>query len=516
MSATAARIEPKANENESSFVIRAHRALMKEIPDSTERNAVVWDAWDSARGPSRAEQLASKHFPAERYEMSPGHCYFAEHETTRNDGTPVKYSVNDLVGIINNLNHRVLERECFQAITEGHTSDNQKAGDEPTILGYSGPYRLGMIGHEKPVFAIFGNEYHNRAHQSTLANRPRRSVELLTLRSTGERFFDPIAALGARSPRLAMPAKYSQIDSSEVEIDRYSFTAPASFPGGSNTYIPGPDEYSADSDEEQQSMNGSIANEDIAKIVQAMMETPEMQFVRSQMQGGAAPGMGGGMPPGMDPGMGGGAAGGMGDEDPMGGGQDAFSPAGGGESGPPTGDFSPIQEDDDQSQYEMTQYDRDRYQALEETVERYQAENAALKQDMQTLRAHHGVLAKNLANVIKEKADVKRKSQLTQLVDRYSIFDLDEECQRCLYEAGSDMSDKEFEAHVAQMEKLGARARPMSVSIPDGVLADDRNTERYAAENELAVEIHTESANNGEFLSYDQCLAKAREQLKSR
>jgi hypothetical protein len=82
-----------------------------------------------------------------------------------------------------------------------------------------------MIGKDDPKFSIFADEYHYRDTANQLAKKPRRSVELITFHNTGERFIDPVAALGGRAPRLAMPSRYSveqySADGSIVKVSRY-------------------------------------------------------------------------------------------------------------------------------------------------------------------------------------------------------------------------------------------------------------------------------------------------------
>ena len=74
--------KPKQHESEAQFCIRAHKALMQEIPDWRERNQAVWGAWDEDRGPGVAAKLAETNFPPDRFSTSPGHCYFIEHKNS--------------------------------------------------------------------------------------------------------------------------------------------------------------------------------------------------------------------------------------------------------------------------------------------------------------------------------------------------------------------------------------------------------------------------------------------------
>ena len=455
---------------------------------------MIWDAWDNSQGPSRGRQLARQKFPAERFAFSPAHCHFAEHDKIEPTGQTKHVGLQDLVTILNENNSQILDRENFQAITLGHTSDHPTAKD-PDVIGFAGPYRLGMIGHEKPVFAIFGDEYHRKDRLHDVQSAPRRSIELNTLRSTGQRWFDPIAALGAKAPRLAMPAKYGA--SADAEIERYSVVAPAYFPGGSNTNV---DKTHYDQEtnfsQEDQMNTQSISDQDIAAIVAAIEQMPEIQFIRSMPQfvtQGAGPGggdLGGGAPSAPAPG---GA---------MGGAPDEAQPMGGGDE-----DLTPLEDDDDMNQkpqqFSAQNYvDVDRYQARINQLEN------ALRQQMGTISQMTAAMESEHRNA----SDVRRQSRLETLSSRYGVIDCDEELEKCLYSAGSEMSDQEFDKHCDSLEKIGSRADAMAGSvIPRGELPmNERDTARFAAECSTAQEIFNEKINQGEWVDWDTALSLAR------
>lgn len=495
-------LSPQSGENEHAFIVRAHKALLDEVPDFNRRNQMIWDAWDSQKGPSRGRQLASQKFPSERYAFSPAHCHFAEHDKVEPNGQTKHVGLQDLVTILNENNSQILDRENFQAITLGHTSENPTHKD-PDVIGFAGPYRLGMIGHEKPVFAIFGDEYHKKDRLQEVQSAPRRSIELNTLRSTGQRWFDPIAALGAKAPRLAMPAKYDRTEDAEVE--RYSVVAPAYFPGGSNTNIDKTHyDNEANFSNQGNEMNAqSISDQDIAAIVAAIEQMPEIQFIRSMPQfvtQGA--GLGGEMAPTAPPA--GGAMGGA-----MGGPAGALPPGGMGDE--PDGDdgqLTPIEDDDDMNQnpqqFSASRYvDVDRYQARIEQLE------GVLRQQMGTISQMTAAMESEHRNA----TDIRRQSQIEQLASRYSVIDAEEELEKCLYSAGSEMNDAEFSKHCDSLEKIGARADALvGSSIPRGEMPmNERDTARFAAECTAAQEIFNEKINQGEWIDWDTALSMARQ-----
>jgi hypothetical protein len=163
-----------------------------------------------------------------------------------------------MVRCVRGNNHRIRDFDGFAPLSDGHTpAPDDPDQTRPPILGYVGPYRLGMIGREKPRWAVFADEAHLRGPaEETLKGQPRRSVELWTFANDPTKmYFDPIAALGSETPRLPLPVTYSDLETAQgVTVTRYSFVSP----GASNTFISGagigkekkrPKEYCNDSKE---------------------------------------------------------------------------------------------------------------------------------------------------------------------------------------------------------------------------------------------------------------------------
>ena len=204
-------VKPKNNETHEDFVVRAHEKLMNSVPDADERNELVWSTWRNSRGLTDAEAACEKEFgSSDKFHVRPNVCYFVEHETVDGQGNDVTFGHRDLAEITQTNNKRISELKAFSAISDNHThpDDHSHEGDPP-VLGAVGCYKLGMVGDKEPKFAIFGDEYQYKSAADDLARKPRRSVELITFHTTGERYIDPVAALGGRAPRLAMPTQYS-------------------------------------------------------------------------------------------------------------------------------------------------------------------------------------------------------------------------------------------------------------------------------------------------------------------
>jgi hypothetical protein len=303
-----------------------------------------------------------------------------------------------------------------------------------------------MIGNVNPVFAIFGTESRRIDKTDELESLPRRSVELITIKRTGERYFDPIAALGADSPRIAMPAHYSVGDSAKVY--RYSMEAGlASMPGGSNTYVPGSSGKKIDS--YNSNPGETMDDQMIAQIVQAILDTPQMKWVEKQMQAEEGAGAGG-------------DAGAM---VPAEGGAFGETPA----TDAPGGDTLPMAPDSKK---------KDGYAAKLAEHERA-----------------HDYLVRRVATLEQELADADRRNRITNLAKDNPFIDAEEEFDRCLYSHGATMSDEQFKLHVEQIEKYANRVRPLIVDpVPRGVFPGDsvsRTTDKYKAACDEAVKMHT-------------------------
>lgn len=463
---------PKPGESEFDFTTRAHKDLAGKVDNYFDRNEMVWKQWDKyCKTPDRTTVVADRLLGDRYVDAGPPVAYFTEHETLAPDGSPRKYGLKDLIGIASQQNHNVVERGRFAAISDDHTVDDPQ-GKQPAILGYATRYRLGQLGFDHPVWAIFAHERVAKDNVQRFHSLPRRSVELLTDRRTGQRLFDPIAALGSKAPRLSMPGRY-EVDG---DIERYSFAG--AYPGGGNTRL------------EQFSHEGNmeLSDEALRQIVEAIKSLPELQWVSTQMAGGGAPiappaGAAIGPAPGMpgDP-----MAGGMPPPDAMGGSPDAAG------MGPPPGDSAPP-DDDDQNQYSFfggNSVDVERYAQLQKTVG-----------DLQTVIQKQ---ADQIATLANSRADATRQVRLAELEAKYQGFiSSSEEVEKCLYSHGSKMDDAAFDAYCQNIERFAARAQVTSVgALPAGVQNQsppevDRYSDKFREIASVAIERHTADLEAG-------------------
>ena len=239
---------PEQNESLERYTIRCSQVLPDMDPDQF--NRAVWDTWRKYRGPTDEEKIAGQYFSPEKYRVVPSVCVFAEHQTTTAKGEPRNYDLDYLSRIVAGNNDRIADVGAFPALAEDHTSN---PGDpnprDPQILGYAGNYRLGRIGRKEPRWAVFQDEYQLKDSATVLDRKPRRSVELWTFKD-GRAHFDPIAALGAEAPRIALPMRYQQFEHGDASVERYSYAGNDTVPAAGNTFVQSvgnkKDKYSAD------------------------------------------------------------------------------------------------------------------------------------------------------------------------------------------------------------------------------------------------------------------------------
>ena len=159
-------------------------------------------------------------------------CIFDEHIS--DDG--VTYDKRLLECIAENCNSRIRDTGDWCPVVDLHTVEGGKREDEPPVVGLAGPFHVGTFGNESPRNAIFCTFWIFKDQVELFRRRPRRSVEIWPEERPEDRYFDPIAILGAETPRRDLGLIYSKARSKDTKPIRYE----ASSPGGANTYIPEP------------------------------------------------------------------------------------------------------------------------------------------------------------------------------------------------------------------------------------------------------------------------------------
>lgn len=305
---------PQQGESYEDYVCRAHLALLPSIPEPAERNAAVWGMWEQTNGDAERDRAAQR-FSADQFDRRPMVPLFVEHQKVNQaaDGSEsvTHYNVDELKKIIRENNFRIADTDAYTGLVDRHTvPSGSRDPMPPKTLGYVGPYRLGMLGRKHPRFAIFADEHHRKDRADVLADRPRRSVEVLKLRANGRRYIDPIAAL-AEAPRLPLPVHSYAADSDETLVaERYSAIAPhagpyglvsdveidlfegmaaaiggdaGGSPGASNTYVPkfSRDKNEATAETEEKDVLNNPNNPDgmVRQVIDALQSTEEWQAI---------------------------------------------------------------------------------------------------------------------------------------------------------------------------------------------------------------------------------------------
>lgn len=525
---------------------------MQEISDPNARNREVWAACDRYYGDPERER-AEAYFPPDQFEHRRDMCLWFEHETQVQgpDGPMIKKNdVNRIRDIVRENNARIANTDAYSAIVDKHTKANgERDPMPPRTIGFAGPYRIGMIGRIEPKFALFADEHRRKDASEVFKDRPRRSVEVLTLRANGRSYIDPIAAL-SEAPRLPLPVQYQPGESGVVEryqadpvyadVERYE----GAMPGGSNTFLPGGFEkkrFDAMSDDQsQQPENGSMSlgPEDLNQIITALLSTPQMKFIEQMMQ---QQGMGGDMGDGQAP------------ADPMGGQMPpdpappaapfpGSQPPAAGPAGPPA---PPAKEPyiapmlaagagmmaggamanrnsaggAMANRYSAGDGDYEREPSEEEMTEQY----AALAESHKSTLEEVSALRRIVADLKMSEADATRKMRIAGLASKYPhMVDASSVEEKCLYSAGSVMSDSDFEDHIEIVESYAAKAPGITTStamvpggeMPHSVQSQTVEQAQYeAALADAAVEIYSASLATGKVISQDDAWSEARKKI---
>ena len=328
-------IEPKKNESESDFVQRAHTALMQECPNADDRNRMVFDAWREHHGESEEEKAAHAKFSDDDYAHITNVPAFKEHEypwmpkkkdgsyVLDEEGHPVvrkeNYDFDSLKAICDNLNFRIADTGDFVPLTDKHSPKKGTEESKPRVMGFAGPFGMGMIGNKEPKWGIIAKQEHwfrDKAHMAR--ELPRRSPEVYLGRPMEQRILDPITVLGADTPALDMGIHYSEVglagQESEEQFAYYSgppilahydgMAAAPTFPGGGNCApleeVKVKKKYSEEppaapkvaapaTPEPHEGNTGMISPEDANTIIKALFETEPMQELMKIIEERKAP-----------------------------------------------------------------------------------------------------------------------------------------------------------------------------------------------------------------------------------
>lgn len=247
-------------------------------------------------------------FPDSEFVNKPNVPVFAEHETLAKDGRKLKFGYAELKAVADRCNRRIQETGDYAALSLGHNPEPQAkamGAATPKTVGYAGPFRMGEIkgfdGSTK--FAILADLHYFSSDWEEAKKYGRRSAELWVEDRYEEMFLDPIALLGAETPRLDLGLVYSRYHEGRL-IEKYA----AVFPGAINTHVLDQQNYAAEAPMDNP---GSQDPELVKAIVDAIMQLPQWQWIESQMAamdsegqttaGSVGDAMGGQVPPANGP-----------------------------------------------------------------------------------------------------------------------------------------------------------------------------------------------------------------------
>jgi hypothetical protein len=164
---------------------------------------------------------------------------FAEHVTKARNGRTLIFNRENLQRLAESCNRRIQQTGDYAAVTIGHTPDRDAlaaGAPPPKVVGFAGPFRVGRLGEgEDARWCIFADLRIYPEFRELLKHYPRRSAELWLAGDYDQMYLDPIALLGAQTPRLDLGLVYSA-QRGGVMVEKYA----AAFPSATNTCVPAP------------------------------------------------------------------------------------------------------------------------------------------------------------------------------------------------------------------------------------------------------------------------------------
>jgi hypothetical protein len=430
-------------------------------------------------------RTADSLFPPDKYVNKPGVVVFAEHRTRLRDGTPVTYDREVLEKIARNCNRRIEETGNYAAVCIGHTDED---GSDKPLIGFAGPFRV----EERDGRAVIVADFHIfKEDVDELKRYPRPSPEVWIPRDgfDPERIFlDPIAMLGAETPRLdlGMTFLYHARDG-DLYCEKYAATLPA--PG--SVTVPA---FETEHRKTEYAM-AALTPEDIQAILKAIESTDWYKWVRQQMAASEKPGeqkTENGQPPVEDKAT-----------------KTAYAKESDDEP-----DDEPDQDSDDavnkaEAEPARPERDKDRPKRVEEyrCTTHYAKREAVLEAQREIYQ-----LRRELEHERALRVNSERRRILDGLARRYAV-NVDEEMELCRY---GRMDDKEFQRHVQRIEAY-YRPLPVGTALPGWTEAysePEMTRETYQRQQERklsdkARDYVTKLANRGQWISYEEALELA-------
>lgn len=236
-----AALAAMAGETQPQFFARASRSLQRQIPSVNRRTIEILRIWKSSANDKDLRDKAAAMFPKAKFVHFGPRCIFLEHTVPASADTQqpeITYGQQELQQLVEWANYRIRNSDNFAVISDGHTpsqDEKAKGAGMPSPLGYSGPFYLGQLGDIDPLWAIYADEWVHRDDVPRFEKLQRRSPEVWASEPMSQRTLDPIAALGAETPKLDCGMNLYARASDGQLVMRYSA---ATLPGPTNSFIP--------------------------------------------------------------------------------------------------------------------------------------------------------------------------------------------------------------------------------------------------------------------------------------
>ena len=437
---------------------------------------------------------ANDPFPEEKFLKIPGVVVFTEHRTRLRDGRPAVYDRETLERIAANCNRRIDETGNYAAVCIGHTSPENS--DKP-LIGFAGPFRV----EERNGKAVLVCDFHIlRDEVDNLARYPRPSPEVWIPEDGFDPdriFLDPIAMLGAETPRLDLGMTFLY----RAMAGPYLCEKYAAAPAPGNVAVP---EFGARKKVryEKEDSPMPLAKEDIQAILKAIESTDWYSWLRQQMAANAGgehkepDGDEGETPP---------------DNTAK---ADKYEAE---DTPPPPKKKRPDDDDlepDDEPAEDLEDEDTEEPPRKPRKVEEYRCTTHYAKRE-DVLEAQREIYRLRV-ELEKEKAlriNTERRRILENLARQY-VVDVDEEMQSCRY---GRMSDEAFRKHCARIERH-YRPRPVGLELPmwaEGAAESGDAPELYRKQQETSLHERALAYAKrmialGKPISYDDALEQVR------
>lgn len=238
---------PMLGETQLQFFLRASRALKQSIPSINQRTLKILEIWKKSANDQDLRSKASAAFPADKFAHFGPRCIFLQHtipaipaseDGSRDAIEEIKYGQEEIQQLVDFANYRIRNSGTFSAISDGHTPsklEKSNGAPDPEVLGYTGPFYLGLLGDIDPVWAIYADEWVHTQDVDRFMKLQRRSPEVWAYEPMESRTMDPVAALGAVTPGLDSGMNPYCRASDGRMVMKYSA---ATLPGPNNCFTP--------------------------------------------------------------------------------------------------------------------------------------------------------------------------------------------------------------------------------------------------------------------------------------